>query len=777
MKQAITRARTGLIGGMVLGLGAISPMALAQANRSATEEPGGGLAEIVVTAQKRAQSQQDVPIALTAITGDALQVNRIVSVSDLNALTPNMTVRWSAGGSAIPQFSMRGVVSRGGAPGSEKSISLYLDGVFLGATRGSIFDLPDVERIEVLRGPQGTLFGRNSTGGAISVVTREPSGRFGIDQTLTLGNYDQIRSKTRIELLQMGPFSASISYVHDERSGDIRNLGAGQHWDRTGSDAYDKVQTSPKTLGAKNTESLFAALKFEPSDHFKAVYKFDWLEGEGTPEGMALVAFTPTALGSSFGALLNAIYAANPVPIAGAHRPKAVNNSWTTSSFQRASGHNLTMTYQPADGITIKNVFGYRKSFIYAVSQISGMGGLTNVVPALGPVGAPYIVTETQGQNSGKQWSDELQINYDSRLLTLTAGGLLYHLDTVFGAPLGLANNPAFAVIPNGKLPIITAQDRSFNEAKSKAAYLQAELHATPQLDIVLGGRITRDDKSGTTYVGGNPISFDYSKSKPTYLAGVNYRPARDMLLYAKYSTGFVSGGAVGPIIFNQETVRSWEAGLKSDLLDRHLRLNLALFAASYKSLQNGTSGRAINRPELGNIIVDEGDAKTKGFEVEFTALPLPGFTINGGVGYTDFHYTRVNPIYGTTQSFLPTFRPKWTTNLAAQYETGPLFDDARLAFNLSGNWQSRMRTYGINPVPTAYRVIQFAPPSLTLNGRIALKGIHVGHADGEVALWGRNLTDSDHILFPIAFSMPPYLASTAYEAARTFGIDFSIKY
>ncbi|HKT76587.1 MAG TPA: TonB-dependent receptor, partial [Sphingobium sp.] len=95
----------------------------------------------------------------------------------------------------------------------------------------------------MLRGPQGTLFGRNSTGGAISVVTREPSGRFGIDQTLTLGNYDQIRSKTRIELPQMGPFSASISYVHDERSGDIRNLGAGQHWDRTGSDAYDKVQT------------------------------------------------------------------------------------------------------------------------------------------------------------------------------------------------------------------------------------------------------------------------------------------------------------------------------------------------------------------------------------------------------------------------------------------------------------------------------------------------------------------------------------------------------
>ncbi|HKX79084.1 MAG TPA: TonB-dependent receptor, partial [Novosphingobium sp.] len=133
------------------------------------EDSGSTVADIIVTAQKREQSLQDVPISVTAVTQETIQANRITDVRDLGSMVPNLAVRNLAGAAGIPGFSMRGLQTVGGL---EKSISPYLDGVFIGSSTGSAFELPDLERIEVLRGPQGTLFGRNSTGGAISIVTR-----------------------------------------------------------------------------------------------------------------------------------------------------------------------------------------------------------------------------------------------------------------------------------------------------------------------------------------------------------------------------------------------------------------------------------------------------------------------------------------------------------------------------------------------------------------------------------------------------------------------------
>jgi len=150
-----------------------------------TADSEGGLDVIIVTAQKREQSVQDVPIAVTAISGETLQANRITNVNDLGGLAPGVTTRVSAGGSKLVSFSMRGAVSYGVVPGSDRQVSTYLDGVYLSAPRGSIFDFPDLERIEVLRGPQGTLFGRNATAGAVSITTRDPSGEAGVKASAT----------------------------------------------------------------------------------------------------------------------------------------------------------------------------------------------------------------------------------------------------------------------------------------------------------------------------------------------------------------------------------------------------------------------------------------------------------------------------------------------------------------------------------------------------------------------------------------------------------------
>ena len=207
---------------LLLGSGAL--LALAAPPVAAQNRNDVSVEEIIVTAQRREQNLQDVPIAITAISQTALQTNRITSVMDLNTQAPNLTLRSTAGGIGVANFSMRGSVSYGSVPGQDKAISTYLDGVYIGSAFGSAFELPDLERIEVLRGPQGTLFGRNATAGAINVVTRDPSGKFGVRQVVTVGNYDQFRSSTRVELPALGSLSASVSYTHNERTGDMKNL-------------------------------------------------------------------------------------------------------------------------------------------------------------------------------------------------------------------------------------------------------------------------------------------------------------------------------------------------------------------------------------------------------------------------------------------------------------------------------------------------------------------------------------------------------------------------
>lgn len=434
------------------GLAAIPAMA-----QQASE---GGLEEIIVTAQKREQSLQDVPIAVTALSGDALQANRVANVADLSGLAPNLLARSAIGGGAAPAFSMRGVLSFGVVPGADKQVSIYLDGVYISSPRGSLFELPDIQRIEVLRGPQGTLFGRNATAGAMSVVTRDPTGEIGARQQFTFGNFNQFQTRTTIDLPRVGPFSAFGSFVYSKRRGDIRNLGAGTSWDRTGPDTRMGQQISPKYLGSKNVDSWFAALKFEPSDNFTTTYKFDKAVNHFTPEGVALVGYNKNV--ALLGNLIDALVTSNEVPLApNAKRPEAVQNGFTVSGLQRNIGHSLTSILELGDNLTVKNIAAYRKTFVTSAMPLDGMGSLTFTPQALvpyatfaafsrnpalaqaapeviaatiqgtatalaGQVGQRFSVLGANNQSRSTQWSDELQVNYDSDLLTVTAGALYF---------------------------------------------------------------------------------------------------------------------------------------------------------------------------------------------------------------------------------------------------------------------------------------------------------------------------------------------------------------
>ena len=630
----------GAIGVAAVGLGLAAP-AFAQ---SSSENVG--LEEIVVTAQKREQSMQDVPIAITAVTQETLQANRIFTVNDLGSIAPGLSVRPSAGGIQVPSFTMRGQNSFGVVAGSDKQVSIYLDGVYISSPRGSIFDLPDVARLEVLRGPQGTLFGRNATAGAVSVTTRDPSGEAGVKLEGSYGNYDAYRLRASIDLPAMGPLSGYVSFVRNYKRGDIRNAGAGTIWDRSLSNSYlKKTATSPKYLGNTDSYSYFAAVKFEPSDSFKLVYKFDRNDDNGTPEGTAITYYNPAfpLLGSSaglVGPILNALYTSQNIYLnPGNRRPETVLNSWVIPREQRVTGHSATATWQASDSISVKNIFAYRESRVFAPSSIDGTSALTftqaAVVPfatlsavstlgagffALTPaqqgatigqfaaglqgfVGGRFLTTASQASSRSKQWSNELVVNYGSDRLQVTAGALWFHSKDEAGGPDGMQNTISVTLPPFPASGVIRLgnEGRYFNKATSLAAYTQIEYRLAEQITLVGGARVTHDKKTsrfrwntlnanGTITPRADIIPAEYKDTRPSFLIGLNYQPNDHTLIYGKWSNSFVSGGSVAGIGFEPETASSFELGFKGDFLDRKLRTNLALFYVDYKHYQQPSS-------------------------------------------------------------------------------------------------------------------------------------------------------------------------------------------
>ncbi len=355
-----------LAGTAIVAVGTVAGTAHAQ-----DAEDSYGIQEIIVTAQKREQSIQDVPIAVTSLSGDALAANKIEDVADLTGLVPGLVMRNTAGSLAAISFAMRGVNSNPSAPLQDKQISLNVDGVYIGGSRGTLGELMEVESLEVLRGPQGTLFGRNSTAGAINVTTRNPTGDMAFTQMVGYGNEDQIRTRTTIDTPQMGPFSAYVTYIHDESRGDVRNLGAGTVWDR--SNPFSKLgrQTSPKWLGGRNYENVFAALRFDNGGDITATYKFDWSKGRFAGDARVTpVINTATdriALangarinipGNTIGNLLTQIIAAQPAgggrfgPILlnpNDRRPDVANQAFNTRGFQRVEGHSFVVEWQASE--------------------------------------------------------------------------------------------------------------------------------------------------------------------------------------------------------------------------------------------------------------------------------------------------------------------------------------------------------------------------------------------------------------------------------------------
>jgi iron complex outermembrane receptor protein len=286
--------RITAVGGTVLLIGAA---ALVSARIASAQTPASGAAEsnqleeVVVTAQKRAQNLQIVPVAVTAISATELEQQRIVDVNGPSGLAPNLSSYPQTNGAAVPVITIRGLSTGTGGTAVDTPIAIYVDGVYIGRANGSDFDLADIERVEVLRGPQGTLYGRNATGGAINIITKAPTGQFGITQTLSFGNYAEFRSKTRVDLPDWNGLSAEITYMHDQSDGWVKNTQPGIAADYSGLTlGHVGTIVGERTLGLRDVDAVHAALRYTGIDNLTLDYKIDYTDQRDTQAATQLVA-------------------------------------------------------------------------------------------------------------------------------------------------------------------------------------------------------------------------------------------------------------------------------------------------------------------------------------------------------------------------------------------------------------------------------------------------------------------------------------------------------
>lgn len=801
---------------------------LAQTADAQQASAGGQLADIIVTAQRREESLQKVPVAVTAIGAEQLDQLRVTNVRNLAGIAPNLQIN-SQGLQSNPTIIIRGVVSGTSNNAVDPKVGIYLDGVYIGRTVGSIFDLSDIQRVEVLRGPQGTLFGRNATSGAINLTTAAPSGEFGVRGSVSYGNYDAKRGKISVDLPAFGPLSLKISYLHDEIEGDYRNLLGGRTLDLSQRVSPFGVQKIAKRLGDRNVDGVGVAARLDLGELI-ADYRFDYSDARSTGRPMQSFGVIPDASGQ----LLSPIIALQPlfggITNISTGRLTSVANA-TSAEHVVTQGHSLTLTYPLSDAITLKSISAYRKfrqdPNIYDLAASGGLRFTTAQLQALlaGDVGGVLDPANAPGPNdsffslltsrstSQKQFSQEFQLQLTSDKVDLTAGLFYFHENTPATDILGIFQPVANGVVVNtstvgvmaglpvGQLPFDLNGDGVVNAADSNpsldsvfgsgvtrtraindsyAAYGQLTYHLSETIDVTGGLRYTIDKRENRIYeisggqggqLGVGDYKVDYKKA--TWAAILTWRPSNRVTAYGKISTGYVAGGILSGIPYRPETLTAYELGLKSQSWGNRLRTNIALFYSDYKDLQ---TQNFINGRQFFN---NAGKADIKGFEIEADLVPARGLTLSGNLSYTDFNYksfilngVEVADIARTT------FASKWQGRASAQYDAPEMAIGGYVSGRVDARYRSRAPLVSTPFYDLAGNLADLERYAYTrgywlVDGRIGWMDMPLGGAKASLSLFGQNLFNKRYN----PFGSPVLQLVTSYERGRTYGVELGMSF
>lgn len=763
-------------------VGCVSLIALAgaamavPAQAQTADETVSGLGEIVVTAQRRSENLQRTPIAISAVTADVVEKLGISEVTDLANIAPNLNVLPGTSTSVGSVITLRGIAT----PTDEMMtldtpIGLYIDGVYLARSGASVFDVGEIERIEVLRGPQGSLFGRNTTGGAVNFITRKPSEDFGLIAKAGIGRFGSWNSKLTLDTGRIADSArVTLSYAHRERHGLTDNV----------------LARSRNDPGAQNIDSVRAAVTLDPSDAVTIDYVFDYSDRNAHPYALQMI--NATSMVRAY--LDNSPALGGNAPLIQKERVKEIALDNDGGAHDRIWGHMVRLAAD-FDQITVKTTTAFRGWNSKSRADLDGQGGLRGLLfsgnpydPNVGDVG----LFHSSNNRRQRQFSQEFEIASAGDGPLQWVAGAFYFRET------GRERAPQQAVaVVDVRTFLPEAQRALFPAAlayqgfvspglleyrsKSRSEALFGQVSYRPQaldgrLGLTIGGRYNWDKKSvnqTAPFINNDSVSF----SEPTGNATLDYRVTGDVNVYGRVARGYRSGGysvrsSQSP--FRPEKLWSYETGIKADLLDNRLRLNAAAFINSYTDQQ--VSQPVLNpNGTFGQIIVNAGKTSYQGVELEAVAIPAQGLTLTGSLGYIDIDIKRFDAL-GTdiAGSAKPQNAPSVTANASMEYA----FDMGSLAtLTLRGDWNYRSRMYFFaTPVGMPFFDDIVSPGRSLVDAQIRLDDVAIGNGDWSLTAFVKNLTDKKHTTRAIDFGALGY-AGVWYGDPRTWGLELSVRF
>jgi len=769
--------------------------AVAQAQPAAE---GARLEEIVVTAQKREESLQSVPISISAVSSAELQNRSVSQISDLASATPNVTFASTPQSTSATTIGIRGLRSTSVELTNDQPAAIYIDDVYQSSALGSMSFLgPDVERVEVLRGPQGTLFGRNTLAGALSIHSKRPvldefSGRV----LVGAGNHGLIQGQGMLNV----PLAKDLAALR-------LNLG---YSDNNG---FAKETTYGRRLGQTKQVYVRGQVRIVPNDQLDVLLAGDYIDAKTDGNIMQLIYLRPGGLAAS---ALGRFYGLNPATPDGfaaiqanlancgfGATPNLHNRCWSqtppTSAFNsgdfagannqgdistyKDKGVSANISYQVTDDIQIKSITAYRKFSQNSPKDYDA---------------TPSILLFSRAQPKGETFTQEGQLNgtgFDSKL-KYTAGvyyykfkGLERGTNTALVSLIGSNSNFLHNDLHNRSIGVVG----------------QATYAITDEINLTGGLRYTDEKKqvsitqrsiSQATGVNTctvplpNAQCFNDSTLKynsTDWTAGIDYTPMEGTMVYARAAKGFQAGGinqrsTVGVPFktYLPMTAINYEIGFKADMLDRRLRLNVSAFQTDVKNFQQTIAQTFLNSAGATVSVVatlNATSAKLRGFEADLTAIPFKNAKIFATLGHTSPKYGKFfadGPAGPNTLDLSDTdFKAvsKWTFSLSPSYVVPTDFGEIR--FQVDYTYQSKMN---LAPSLSFPRDQELPVPGLIqkgyglLNARVAAK---IGDQT-ELALWAKNLTDERYFTSGLNLAASTGFANASVGDPRTFGVQFT---
>lgn len=723
-----------------------------EAGVDAAQSEQYGLEEIVVTSRKREESLQDIGSAVSALSASELERRPDVDLSSFSNAAPNLIISDMQEGPGSPaSMTIRGVGTSDHERSIDPTVGVVVDGVFIGTVGGAMIKAIDIERLEILRGPQGTLFGRNSIGGALLIERLKPNAeQFGGRVRGSYGNYNDAALDGYLNV----PLSPTLAV---KVGGTVSTQ-----------DGYTFNRTLNRRQGASDYQAFNAAIKWNPSDNVELYYRFDRELIDQDASAMLNVA-QQDQLWCSF---YNQCAPSLTLP-QGGDRYVSVQNSPGFDAFFNSSMHVFSAHYELGDGYSVDYLFGRFST------RENGHWDYD---------GTPLTLYDTDRPQTYGQNSNELRLSYAGSRLNYTVG--LYAFDSKY--KIGNFSTIGFGDLlfglPRGTL--LSVPQTVQQSTDSYAAFFEGDLKIGDALTITLGGRYTRDKKrqgvddplfaADLANAGGlsNPVSKTWSQFTPKL--GLRYRISDDFMAYGLFSRGFRAGGYTGRpgtyeaviTAYDPETVDNFEVGIKSEFLDNRLRINASGYLMKYRDKQEELSVpvNVVGGTGQQTLFVNAATAELKGLELEIAFRPTQGFTINGSVGYLDAKYKEfADPVSGGSLAYLKLRRaPKFTTTLSPSYR----FEALGGEINLSADWH----------YVGAYENTFWNTPAARNKGAHTVDAQLTWTRGGtSVSTYVRNLTKDDSYTIGLdvgrSATFPGLWTFVAARPPRTFGASISQKF